>query len=466
MTRVALVVAMLFFVPAVAHAGSYDVQLCADPAATGFTDRSESPGMTATATCPPPANDPTTGVFLGVVPSDAKPASGASAAWSVQAPLGATLRLTVQRKIDKPVHGYEVAVVTAESVHVDGCDADDACSGDESQRTYRSTRGVTFRVRCASPLPCANTAGASKASLLIRAARATVDDPMAPTTPAPTVPAGWQRTATVNFSAQDNTGVRTISLRAGDRTLDTRTQTCDFRHLQPCPLKVALTATPDLPDGVHALTVAATDAGGEATTSPAATVKLDRAAPGAPAALAVERKSDGTFVYTWRNPDQGPMAPIVAARLSDGTVVRGANLERLEAKSGDLGVYLEDEAGNADAATTTRITTPTPITLQRPILQQTARSAPNLKLTSATRSGTRLVIKGTIARQASAKVVATLTRGKRSASASAKPSGGRFTIRLTIPSALRRKGTNTLKLKFAGQGDFAPATVSKRLAYR
>ena len=37
--------------------------------------------------------------------------------------------------------------------------------------------------------------------------------------------------------------------------------------------------------------------------------------------------------------------------------------------------------------------------------------------------------------------------------------------RSAIPFALRRKGTNTLTVRFAGQGDFGSAVVSKKLAY-
>src|SRR4051794_11782137 len=149
----------------------------------------------------------------------------------------------------------------------------------------------------------------------------------------------------------DNTGVKTLALRDGDRTVDTRAQTCDLRHLQPCPLAVTAPLATDLPDGVHTLTAVATDAGGETRTSGPATFKLDRTAPGAPLDVKLERRQDGTYAYTWRNPDQGQMAPIAAVHVSDGTVVRGANLERVEVSDPETTIWLEDEAGNADPAT-------------------------------------------------------------------------------------------------------------------
>ena len=159
-----------------------------------------------------------------------------------------------------------------------------------------------------------------------------------------------------------------------------------------------------------------------------------------------------------------------------GRSCAGANIERITTATADATVYLEDEAGNANPATAVGAPrNATPITLEPPILQPSVRSdstnaqavkAAKLKITSAKRSGNRLTIKGTIARELTAKVTATLARGKRKASTSTNPSGGRFTIRLTIPKPLRAKGTNTLTLRFSGQGDFGAASVSKRLTTR
>jgi hypothetical protein len=474
--RVALLVlAMLVFVPA-AHAGTYEALLCADPANTGFTAQVETDRFEVRTACPPPEGQVGAGLYVGVKASSDGPDGREGAAWTVAAPAGTTLQaLKVQRRLRKSDSNYEVAVRSADNTVVDGCVVS-ACAQQVATNTYGESQAYSFRVRCTRSTGCgasAPDANNPRAWLVIEYALATVSDPVAPTTAAPVMPTGWVRSAGAEFSAADNTGVRTISLRDGDRVLETRTQACDFRHLQPCPATATL-AVPDLADGVHQLTVTASDAGGEATTSSATTIKLDRVAPTAPTDLKVERTPIGTYLYTWKNPDQTGMAPITAARLSDGTVVKGENLQQLEATTGDLGVHLEDEAGNADAATAVAATTveggatptlPT-IKLNPPILRPSIRTSPKLKVTSAKRSGTKLVIKGTIARQVSAKVVATLARGSRKASISAKPRKGRFTLRLTIPSALRRQGTSTLTVKFAGQGDWAPASVSKKLAYR
>jgi hypothetical protein len=254
----------------------------------------------------------------------------------------------------------------------------------------------------------------------------------------------------VTFGAEDNTGIRTVSIRDGDRTLETRELACDFRHLP-------VTITPDLAEGIHTLTTAATDAAGETKTSAVATLKLDRTAPGAPLDFKIDRLAD-RYVYTWRNPDQGGMAPIAAVHVTDGTVVKGDNIERIEVTDPETSIWLEDAAGNADPANVARVRAGPPLAVQEPILQPAGLRAAKLKITSAKRSGSKLVVRGTIARGVTGKVVATFD-GKR---ASAKPKNGRFTIK--VP--LRRRGAHTVTVRFGGQGAYAPASVSKRFVYR
>jgi hypothetical protein len=153
----------------------------------------------------------------------------------------------------------------------------------------------------------------------------------------------------------------------------------------------------------------------------------------------------GTYVYSWTNPDQGTNAPIAAARLSDGTVVKGANIQQLESASPVERVYLEDEAGNADPATAVGTSSGTPLTLNPPLLQST--TPPKIKLSSAKRQGTQLVIKGTVANATKAKVTATLKRGARTVRKSATVSRGRFTIRIALNASMRRKGTVSLTVR-------------------
>ncbi len=261
---------------------------------------------------------------------------------------------------------------------------------------------------------------------------------------APTTPS-WQRTPAVTVSATDASGVASLTLKSGDKTLGTVALACDYRHLQPCPGTGSATITADLPDGTYPLTAQATDAAGQSSSAPYGTLMLDRIAPASPTGLTVRAIGNGMYAYSWTNPDQGQAAPIAAARLSDGTVVRGANLQQLESASPVERVHLEDAAGNADPATAVGVSTSTPLQLKRPVLQ--SATAPKIKVSSAKRQGTRLVVKGTVANASTSRVTVTVTRGKRSARKSATLSKGRFTVRVALSSALRRKGTVTLTVR-------------------
>ena len=394
-------IALAFAPPA--YAGTYDVQLCGE----GFTARNDSPGtLTTTASCP-------AGVTVAVRPGALGPAPGASAAWTLTAPAGTTLRaLRVRRTLVKDDRTYDVAVVTGEGGLLESCPFGDECAN-EGTRTYRpaATRSIAFRVGCAAAAPlCPN----SPASLAVTEATATIDDPEPPVL----VDTGWQRTAEV--VAQDASGVRNI---AG------RDQACSFTRLPPCPARVA--AALDLPDGVHTVSVTATDAAGQSRTAPV-TVRVDRVAPESPIGLSVKPG----FVYTWTNPVG--MAPIAAAHLSDGTVVRGEGISQLQATRGDLGVWLEDAAGNADPETAVRLGPVRPIALDRPVLQTT----PQLRVTRTSRSGRTLTMRGT----AQARVTATLTRFGKTVRGSARPRNGRWTLKLRVA----RRGTYRLTVRSGG----------------
>jgi hypothetical protein len=79
---------------------------------------------------------------------------------------------------------------------------------------------------------------------------------------------------------------------------------------------------------------------------------------------------------------------------------------------------------------------------------------------------TKLIVRGTIARGARARVTATLSRGKRSVRASVTPRSGKWTIQLRLSTALRRKGSNKLIVRYGGENDLAPATLRKQISVR
>jgi hypothetical protein len=110
-------------------------------------------------------------------------------------------------------------------------------------------------------------------------ANVTVSDPMPPTLSAPSG-ALWEAgahggfhkgTEAVDISAQDaGGGVQSITLSADGHPAATYSAACNFTFPQPCPLSTGpqtLTlTTPDLTDGTHNLTLAATDAAGNEST--------------------------------------------------------------------------------------------------------------------------------------------------------------------------------------------------------
>jgi hypothetical protein len=126
--------------------------------------------------------------------------------------------------------------------------------------------------------------------------------------------------------------------------------------------------TRSVPDGNHSVQVAAVDAAGNETRSPAQTVVVDNTAPSAPSSLSVVGgsafRSDNAFSLTWTSPG-GQVAPITAAHYRicavDGTgcgaertvaVSDGSRIDGISVPSTgefDVRLWLEDAAGNTDS---------------------------------------------------------------------------------------------------------------------
>jgi hypothetical protein len=208
----------------------------------------------------------------------------------------------------------------------------------------------------------------------------TLDDQVGPSIGGPSgtlTAGGWIR------------GSRTLSIWAGDggggltqlaATFDNgttlgSTPACTvvagrYAKLQPCPLAHDATWTVDtskLPDGVRTVSARATDVGGSVA-GLSYSFKVDNTAPAAPLDLTVV-DGDGwrptnRFALRWSNP-KGQHAPIVRARFracpsAGGACIEGAATGEDLTGSGpvvlpragewDVRVWLEDAAGNSDAA--------------------------------------------------------------------------------------------------------------------
>jgi hypothetical protein len=268
---------------------------------------------------------------------------------------------------------------------------------------------------------------------------------------------GWHNgVIALDLAATDASGVKSMRVSAGPITFFERSQVCDYTRMQPCPASLRASIAVDtstLADGTYALTAVATDAADQAGTA-TTELKVDRHAPEAPRDLAVERVADGTMAFTWTNPDQGTAAPPAAAHYEvcdalggacTASVVAGQDIARLGSVAVPGGrhlirVWLQDEAGNADRANAaslivdpSSVAMPRAITLNPPVLETAA--APGFRVTSARRSGSTLVLSGTIAKAATARITAKVSHGTASSAARTRPKRGRWSIKVKLTSS-------------------------------
>ncbi len=257
--------------------------------------------------------------------------------------------------------------------------------------------------------------------------------------------------------------------------------------MQPCPATARETFTVDttkLPDGTYPLVATATDAAEQPATS-TATLRIDQHAPTAPQNLKAALADDGSYVLTWTNPSQGTAAPIVRAHyqvcdalglactIGTATELQRANGVGIPAGDHQVRVWLEDEAGHADpaAAAVVHVNSSTGahvVDTHPPVLLPSGSGAsPQLRVTRARRDGSTLVLSGTIAKRASARIAAQLSRskgGRPAATARVTPRNGRWTMRVKLGPTMQRSTAIYLTLRFAGQGDrYKKATLQRRL---
>ncbi|HEY3018899.1 MAG TPA: hypothetical protein VGJ32_01840, partial [Solirubrobacteraceae bacterium] len=181
------------------------------------------------------------------------------------------------------------------------------------------------------------------------------------------------------------------------------------------------------------------------------------------------------FDVTWRNPDQGVAAPIAKVHyrlcgdggcqaeqvVGAGEALRGLSVPGV----GDwtLGVWLEDAAGNVDAAKAAAVHLrygTDPLAGLGGTSGNSALAPAGLRLRWVVRRGRRLVVRGVVGRGVKGTVVVRVRPARRSARRpriarrvrlSAK--SARFTAVLRLPRALRR--ARRLRVSLSYGGDFA-----------
>jgi hypothetical protein len=349
-------------VPACASASqTYEVTTCNNaPEAVnnswtwGTTDASQPSHYAEHAICPYRSPEGTGGKAdqegglsttdtLGLA-SGAPPAT--SAGWTFTAPAGTTIAaITYERYLGHlfDSSNYWSPALRADGIILPGETCTDSIAnsemcfvggppgqgGEPGVVTGLSAHELFFGIVCQAPSGQTCVTGATEHPVwaALYGANVTVSDPTPPTLSAPSgalwepgAHGGFHKgTEAVTVSAQDvGGGIQSITLSADGHPIATYSAACNFTLPQPCPLSTGqqtLTlATPDLTDGTHNLTLAATDAAGNESTVASEQIAIDNNPPPSPTGLAASPTQPGgsTFTVTWTEPS-GQVAPITEA---------------------------------------------------------------------------------------------------------------------------------------------------------
>jgi hypothetical protein len=176
---------------------------------------------------------------------------------------------------------------------------------------------------------------------------------------------------TVNYDANDNTGVKIVRAFVAGTEYGAHPRACDYGQRTPCVNGAGTIAidTTKLQEGTQTLTLQALDAADNLDASAAAaTVRVDNTAPGTvPVAVAGGEgwRNQNDFDLSWANPAEGDRAPIAAAHYeicrADGSkCTTGRRSAPGIAQLGDLAVpdsgewrvrvWREDAATNREQA--------------------------------------------------------------------------------------------------------------------
>jgi hypothetical protein len=192
--------------------------------------------------------------------------------------------------------------------------------------TGLSAHQLTFGLACiAEPdTQCVTGATEHKAWAAMYSARVLINDPTPPVLDTPTgtlwEPAAYHKgTQAVTVGASDEGGgIQSIALESEGKTVASYTAGCDYTYPKPCPTssgeQTLSLRTTELPDGTHTLTLIATDAAGNQT-STSREITIANNPPPAPTELtATSAAGSDTFNLMWRDPTN-QVAPITEATI-------------------------------------------------------------------------------------------------------------------------------------------------------
>lgn len=395
-----LAAAVLALAAAPARAGSYTVNACGSDGVNRAFWAYANPGMAAYVRCPGVDYEGrTTGLVARAEQNAGSGRLGLHAsAWQIfEAPPGASLQSMSFRQSSGRGSGcwsFGIWGWSGDSFHPGdhlwGFPAD--CMATAGGYTFfvgpyhldlRGHQKVRLGVRCDSGGGCP-TSGSVETWMSLKDVAVTVRDDTPPAIGlkgGELLEGGWHRGTDWAWAGYyDNVGIRHIYGQMDGATFSYHEfaspgwpphLTCDYARPRPCadiPDGGVAIDTATIADGSHALRIVGEDAAGN-TSVHERTIHVDNHAPAAPRGVAVTGgdawRRDNRFDVAWESPP-GQVSPIVRAhwRLcraagppdcrtatrEENGIARLAELKVPETGDWTLAVWLQDEAGNVDAA--------------------------------------------------------------------------------------------------------------------
>lgn len=414
---------------------------------------------------------------------------GSVAGWIVRAPSGTTIaeiafRGYAGKRLDDdwvPGMFADGRVVPDETCAISGSASGCSIGGPDVARTEPLNAGaVSWAVSCAATSGVCGT-GSSQHHVwaALYSSTVTISDPNPPSLGTPTgslfstpPPTFHTATDTATVSASDPVGIRQTIVYVDGQAASVVPNPCDYTFVVPCLQQPGASHSIDwraldLADGPHRVQVAATDAAGNESRSPATTVLVDTHAPTAPVGVprAVTRTTPA-FVLGWINPAQGQGAPIARAdyrlcpassrapcRTGSATASAIHQLAVSTPARGRwrLSVWLVDAAGNGNNANAASSV----LAYLRPA---------GLRITRAAVRARQVLVDGVAAPRVGRVAVAVTVRlhGRlRHITRSVSLAGGRFTVAFDLPAqAVVPNGARAVAA-FSGDRYHAPARATR-----
>jgi hypothetical protein len=380
-------IAVVFVLPiSSARAGQYQVLACSQAPASANESwapfDSDPVHLEVGQACPPTPgsseSDKTTGMYASdVLGSSGSAPAGALAGWRFIAPAGTEI---VAVQDDRFLGAYAdrgwVPFVKADGVTLESCTfsaLEEGCSVGglfgagslDGVLPVADASTVTVGIKCVTAGGCTTGATIHRAWAALYGARVTLATEAPPALES--IAGGlWDAgrstyhkgIESLAFNATGLTGVSAVGLSVDGREMTRAAGRCDYARPLPCePLSASLSLdTTQLADGVHTLSLEATDAAGDIERV-SGSLAVANLSPSAPLHVTVTPAADGSFTAGWDDPPDPTPITGVQYQLCDASGSNcGSTTSSRDAPftlgSGAAGrtvrIWLADAAGNAN----------------------------------------------------------------------------------------------------------------------